>query len=93
MEGALFLVTLVLGLFSAGVFVGYKFRDFVGKEVSKFAADLKTAYKDAQSELEAGHSLLQKTYEAAKADAEKAVSDLASVKDKALATIESIKKI
>lgn len=92
MGEASFFVAVVLGLIGFGVFIGYHFRDFVGKEVAKFAADLRTSFKAAQAELEQDHVLLQKTYETAKADAEKAIADLSAAKDRALATIEAIKK-
>lgn len=92
MEATLFL-TIVAGLFFGGVFVGYKYRDIVGAEVTKFAADLKTEYAKAKTEVEAGVGDLKKAYEAAKADAEKATEDLKSAATSAKNKLEEIKKL
>lgn len=76
-----------------GVAVGYKYRDFVGKEVTKFAADLKTEYAKAKADVENGVPELKKAYEAAKADAETATADLKAAASSAKAKLEEIKKL
>lgn len=93
MEAVTVVLAIIAALFGAGVFVGYHFRDFVGKEVTKFAADLKTEYAKAKTEVEIGVSDLKKAYEVAKTDAEKAGEDLKNAATSAKAKLEEIKKL
>lgn len=86
------MIELVSILALAG-YAGYKFRDAVGNEVTKFATDLKTEYVKAKTEVEAGVGDLKAAYVAAKADAESATTELKAAATSAKAKLEEIKKL
>lgn len=50
MEMATFILAVLAGVFGAGMFIGYKYRDLVGKEVTKFASELRSEAAKARAE-------------------------------------------
>ena len=91
---AAFVFALVAGGFGAGIFVGYKYRDFVGKESLRslrLISRLNTPRP--RRKLKPVLVTCKKAYEVAKADAEKAGADLANAAASAKAKLEEIKKL